>query len=77
YGYDFYGAVTYAHHDSSREEDPTLRRALGWANFWDYPHNTPTLATDAYNGDDMIVRDIRLKKGSGSYHLASTPTAGL
>lgn len=25
----------------------------------------------------MIVRDIRLKKGIGSYYLASTPTAGL
>ncbi|MDN3483448.1 glycoside hydrolase family 32 protein [Arthrobacter sp. APC 3897] len=77
YGYDFYGAVTYPHHDSSGAEDATLRRALGWANFWDYPHNTPTLATDEYNGDDMIVRDIRLKKGNGSYYLVSVPTAGL
>ncbi|MDQ0144621.1 MULTISPECIES: glycoside hydrolase family 32 protein [Pseudarthrobacter] len=77
YGYDFYGAVTYPHHDASGAEDATLRRALGWANFWDYPHNTPTLATDAYNGDDMIVRDIRLKKADGSYHLVSTPTTGL
>ncbi|MEV4989856.1 glycoside hydrolase family 32 protein [Pseudarthrobacter sp. LMD1-1-1.1] len=77
YGYDFYGAVTYPHHDTSGAEDATLRRALGWANFWDYPHNTPTLATDAYNGDDMIVRDVRLKKEGTSYHLVSAPTAGL
>ena len=77
YGFDFYGAVTYPHHDASGAEDATLRRAIGWANFWDYPHNTPTLATDGYNGDDMIVRDIRLKRGSGGYYLASTPTAAL
>jgi levanbiose-producing levanase len=77
YGFDFYGAVTYPHHDASGAEDATLRRAIGWANFWDYPHNTPTLATDGYNGDDMIVRDIRLKRDSDGHHLASTPTAAL
>nr|WP_231745390.1 glycoside hydrolase family 32 protein [Arthrobacter sp. EpRS71] len=77
YGFDFYGAVTYPHHHASGAEDPTLRRAIGWANFWDYPHNTPTLATDGYNGDDMIVRDVRLKRGNGSYYLASAPTSAL
>jgi levanbiose-producing levanase len=77
YGFDFYGAVTYPHHDASGAEDATLRRAIGWANFWDYPHNTPTLATDGYNGDDMIVRDLRLKRGGAEYYLASTPTAAL
>lgn len=77
HGFDFYGAVTYPHHDASGAEDATLRRAIGWANFWDYPHNTPTLATDGYNGDDMIVRDIRLKQGNNGYYLASTPTAAL
>ncbi|WP_418001343.1 glycoside hydrolase family 32 protein [Microbacterium psychrotolerans] len=77
YGFDFYGAVTYPNHDASGAEDPTLRRAIGWANFWDYPHNTPTLATDGYNGDDMIVRDLRLTAGDGGYYLASAPTAAL
>lgn len=77
YGFDFYGAVTYPNHDTAGAEDPTLRRVIGWANFWDYPHNTPTLATDGYNGDDMIVRDVRLKRGSDGYHLASAPTAAL
>ncbi|WOH20763.1 glycoside hydrolase family 32 protein [Paenarthrobacter sp. GOM3] len=77
YGFDFYGAVTYPNHDAAGAEDPTLRRAIGWANFWDYPHNTPTLATDGYNGDDMIVRDLRLKRGTGGYYLASAPTAAL
>lgn len=77
YGFDFYGAVTYPNHDASGAEDETLRRAIGWANFWDYPHNTPTLVTDGYNGDDMIVRDVRLKHADGTYYLASAPTAGL
>jgi levanbiose-producing levanase len=78
WGFDFYGAVTYPHHRADGAEDPTLRRAIGWANFWDYPHNTPTTATDGYNGDDMIVRDVRLKRdSSGTYYLASQPTAAL
>ncbi|MGN8553198.1 UNVERIFIED_CONTAM: glycoside hydrolase family 32 protein [Microbacterium sp. SLM126] len=77
HGFDFYGAVTYPHHDASGSEDASLRRAIGWSNFWDYPHNTPTLATDGYNGDDMIVRDVRLRAGSDGYYLASLPTAAL
>ncbi|GAA3014390.1 glycoside hydrolase family 32 protein [Microbacterium aurantiacum] len=77
HGFDFYGAVTYAHHDDSGREDPRLRHALGWANFWDYPHNTPTLVTDGYNGDDMIVRDLTLRRVADGYALASAPTAGL
>lgn len=78
WGFDFYGAVTYPHHKNDGTEDPSLRRSIGWANFWDYPHNTPTLATDGYNGDDMIVRDVRLKSGDGGqYYLASSPTAAL
>lgn len=77
WGFDFYGAVTYPHHAPSGEEDATLRHIIGWANFWDYPHNTPTVASDAYNGDDMIVRDLRLVRDSGRYRLASVPTAAL
>jgi len=48
-----------------------------WANFWHYPHNTPTLETDADNGDEMIVRDLRLKQADGRYHLVSAPTSAL
>ncbi len=77
YGFDFYGAVTYPHHDDSGAEDPSLRRVIGWANFWDYPHNTPTLVSDGYNGDDMIVREVRLRSGSGEYYLASSPPEAL
>lgn len=77
WGFDFYGAVTYPHHDRSGREDSRLRRAIGWANFWDYPHNTPTSFTDGYNGDDMIVRELRLRGKKGDYYLASTPPAAL
>lgn len=77
HGFDFYGAVTYPHHTRKGAEDPGLRHAIGWANFWDYPHNTPTLVTDGYNGDDMIVRDLRLVRGDRGYHLLSAPTAAL
>jgi levanbiose-producing levanase len=77
HGYDFYGAVTYTHHDDDGAEDPALRHALGWANFWDYPHNAPSIVTDGYNGDDMIVRDVRLVRDGDAYVLASQPTAAL
>lgn len=76
-GFDFYGAVTYPHHTESGAEDPSLRHAIGWANAWEYPHNTPTLVTDGYNGDDMIVRDLRLVRDSDGYVLTSMPTAAL
>lgn len=77
WGFDFYGAVTYPDHDASGAEIPALRRAIGWANFWDYPHNTPTLATDGYNGDDMIVRELRLVDAGDGYRIASAPPAAL
>ncbi|WP_285726913.1 glycoside hydrolase family 32 protein [Psychromicrobium xiongbiense] len=77
WGFDFYGAVTYPDHLASGAENPALRRAIGWANFWDYPHNTPTLVTDGYNGDDMIVREVRLIHTGDGYRLASTPSAAL
>ncbi|MFI5706522.1 glycoside hydrolase family 32 protein [Kribbella sp. NPDC051620] len=76
-GFDFYGAVTYPHHDANGNENPALRHAIGWANFWDYPHNTPSLVTDGYNGDDMITRDVRLLRTGTGYALASSPTAAL
>ena len=27
-----------------------MRHVIGWANFWDYPHNTPTIVSDGYVG---------------------------
>ncbi|KTS91136.1 levanase [Microbacterium testaceum] len=77
WGFDFYGAVTYPHHGTTGAEDPGLRHVIGWANFWDYPHNTPTIDTDGYNGDDMIVRDLRLVRDERGYRLISAPTAAL
>ena len=41
------------------------------------PHNTPTLETYADNGDEMIVRDLRLEQADGRYHLVSAPTSAL
>lgn len=76
-GCDFYGAVTYEAHDAQGRVDPSMRRAIGWANFWDYPHNAPSLVTDGYNGDDMIVREVRLVAQGGRYALASRPTSAL
>lgn len=78
WGFDFYGAVTYPHHHADGAEDSSLRRAIGWANFWDYPHNAPSMITDGYNGDDMIVRDLHLLRDpDGVYYLASQPTSAL
>ncbi|MBG6085021.1 glycoside hydrolase family 32 protein [Zhihengliuella flava] len=76
-GFDFYGAVTYEGHNAEGRPDATLRHAIGWSNFWDYPHNSPSLVTDGYNGDDAIVRDLRLVRSNGRYVLTSQPTAAL
>jgi levanbiose-producing levanase len=36
------------------------------------------MVTDGYNGDDMIVRDLRLERADdGTYYLASQPTTAL
>lgn len=77
YGFDFYGAVTYEHYEADGALNNSVRHALGWANFWDYPNNTPTSVTDGYNGDDMIVRDLSLRSCGGEYYLASSPTRAL
>jgi levanbiose-producing levanase len=77
WGFDFYGAVTYPDHRADGSENPKLRRVIGWNNFWDYPHNAPSMATDGYNGDDMIVREVRMIAGAESYYLASVPVKQL
>ena len=77
HGFDFYGAVTYDAHDAGGDVDESLRRAIGWANFWDYPHNAPSMVTDGYNGDDMIVRELRLHRRGSGYSLSAQPPAAL
>ncbi|MGP5687670.1 glycoside hydrolase family 32 protein [Glutamicibacter ardleyensis] len=77
WGFDFYGAVTYPDHRVDGSENPKLRRVIGWNNFWDYPHNAPSMATDGYNGDDMIVREVRMIAGAEGYYLASVPVKQL
>lgn len=77
WGFDFYGAVTYPDHRADGSENPKLRRVIGWNNFWDYPHNAPSMATDGYNGDDMIVREVRMIAGAEGYYLSSVPVKQL
>ncbi|WP_286161101.1 glycoside hydrolase family 32 protein [Arthrobacter sp. MYb213] len=77
WGFDFYGAVTYPDYQANGNENLELRRAIGWNNFWDYPHNAPSMATDGYNGDDMIVREVRMVADSKGNYLASVPVKQL
>ncbi|MDR0959496.1 MAG: glycoside hydrolase family 32 protein [Propionibacteriaceae bacterium] len=73
HGFDWYGAVTW--------EDPTApldqRYAVGWMNFWDYPHNTPTWEHDGFNGTDSITRQINLRRFDDGYRLVSRPVDAL
>jgi levanbiose-producing levanase len=73
YGFDWYAGVTW--------EDATApldrRFAVGWLNNWAYPDNTPTEASDGFNGTDSITRQITLKKYGSTYALASQPAPGL
>lgn len=77
WGFDFYGAVTYADHLADGSVNLKMRRVIGWNNFWDYPHNAPSMATDGYNGDDMIVREVRMLGDKNGYYLATTPVEQL
>ncbi|MFD1886209.1 glycoside hydrolase family 32 protein [Paenibacillus wenxiniae] len=76
YGFDWYAAVTFE--DGTTKQPYDHRYALAWMNNWDYANNTPTLQ-DGYNGTDSMVRQIQLKKLSGStgYTLLSQPIRGL
>lgn len=71
HGYDWYGAVTWANAASS---DQSIRYAMAWLNNWAYPDNTPTRASDGFNGTDSIVREIRLvRRSNGTYGFNSAP----
>jgi len=61
-------------------EAPTTRRyAIGWMNNWKYAaRDVPTDASDGYNGQNSIVRELRLERqGGGWYSLLSSPVAAL
>lgn len=69
-GSDFYAAVTW--------DDPRLtdgqrmgsRRALAWMNNWSYARKLPT---GDWNGQNSIIREIRLSLVDGAPTLVSTP----
>ncbi|MBB3157030.1 levanbiose-producing levanase [Microbacterium proteolyticum] len=75
WGWDWYGAVTWP----SIESPDTKRLAIGWMNNWKYAaRDVPTDVTDGYNGQNSIVRELRLaRQGGGWYSLLSTPIAAL
>ena len=71
HGFDYYGAVTWANASSTNQSS---RYAMGWMNNWAYANNTPTRASDGFNGTDSIVREIRLvRRANGTYGFNSAP----
>jgi levanbiose-producing levanase len=72
-GFDWYAGATW--------EDPAApldrRFGMAWMNNWAYADNTPTWASDGFNGTDSIVRQITLKHYADGYALASQPTPAL
>ncbi len=75
WGWDWYGAVTWP----SINEPETRRLAIGWMNNWKYAaRDVPTDATDGYNGQNSIVRELRLAhQADGRYSLLSSPIGSL
>lgn len=75
WGWDWYAAVTWP----ANEAPTTKRYGLGWMNNWKYANRqVPTDASDGYNGQNSIVREITLQKQTdGRYTLLSEPIAAL
>jgi levanase len=75
WGWDWYAAVTWP----SVEEPDTRRLAIAWMNNWKYAaRDVPTDASDGYNGQSSIVRELRLvHQTDGRYQLLSAPVAAL
>lgn len=75
WGWDWYAAVTWPVEGAS----DTRRYAIAWMNNWKYANRSvPTDATDGYNGQNSIVRELRLERQpDGDYSLLSTPAATL
>lgn len=75
WGWDWYAAVTWP-----AESDPEHKRyAIGWMNNWKYAaRDIPTDASDGYNGQNSIVREMQLaKQPDGRYTLLSAPVPEL
>lgn len=75
WGWDWYGAVSWP----SAQNPETRRLAIGWMNNWKYANrNVPTDATDNYNGQNSIVRELELSaQAGGKYSLLSSPVRAL
>ncbi|KQR34598.1 MULTISPECIES: glycoside hydrolase family 32 protein [Curtobacterium] len=75
WGWDWYAAVTWP----AVEAPDTKRYGIGWMNNWKYAdRQVPTDASDGYNGQNSIVREITLRRRSaGGYALISEPVAAL
>lgn len=75
WGWDWYGAVSWP----SAENPETKRLAIGWMNNWKYANrNVPTDATDGYNGQNSIVRELVLAvQPDGRHALLSSPIKDL
>ncbi|MFE3461497.1 glycoside hydrolase family 32 protein [Nocardiopsis aegyptia] len=75
WGWDWYGAVTWP----SMAAPETRRLAIAWMNNWKYAdRDVPTNASDGYNGQNSVVRELRLEHQPGGwYSLLSSPVAAL
>ena len=75
WGWDWYAAVTWP----SVEAPETKRLATAWMNNWKYAaRDVPTDASDGYNGQNSITRELRLERQSGGwYSLISSPVEAL
>lgn len=75
WGWDWYAAVTWPVQGAS----DTRRYAIAWMNNWKYANrNVPTDATDGYNGQNSIVRELRLERQpGGDYSILSAPVEEL
>jgi len=75
WGWDWYAAVTWP----NSANPATSRFAIAWMNNWHYAGNAvPTDASDGYNGQMSIVRELRLARQDGGwYTLLSSPTRAL
>lgn len=75
WGFDYYAAVTWPSQDAPR----TKRFAIAWMNNWQYAaRSVPTDASDGYNGQMSVVRQLTLARQPGGWcTLLSQPISSL
>lgn len=75
WGWDWYAAVTWP-----APSDPDhVRYAVAWMNNWKYAaRDVPTDETDGYNGQNSLVREVRLvREPDGRYSFVSQPISAV